>query len=75
MKIPNLTAATERRLWDAFSKAELLYQLEGVPITETLRKEANRTLGQTRRELLRVASLGEGEAEKWMGKFIEAMQE
>lgn len=74
MKIPNLTDATQKRLWDAFSKAELLYQLKGTPIAETLRKEAHRTLGQTRRELLRVADLGE-DAARWMGCFIAAMNE
>lgn len=70
-----LTEGTAKRLWDAFSKAGLAWKLNEVPIPVTLRKEANKTLGQTRRELLRVAGLGTAMASLWMDKFIAAMEQ
>ena len=70
----HLTKATSRRLWDIFSKAELEYQFKCTPIAETLRREANKQLGQTRKILLQVAALGPT-ANEWMGYFIQRMEE
>ena len=69
----NLTPAASRKLWDIFSKAELEYQFKGTSIAHSLRREANKQLGQTKKILLQVAAMGEF-ANEWMGEFIKQME-
>lgn len=65
-----MSEATAQRLFDIFTNAELAYQIEGTPHEEFLRREANKTLGQTRKYLLRVAALGP-DIPKFMDYFLE----
>lgn len=57
-----MTPSTAQRLFTELTNAELAYRLRGVPIAEFCRRQANCHLGETRRELLRVAALGDGAA-------------
>lgn len=49
---------TARRLFDEFQQAELAYRLEGTPHAAYLSTWRHRHLGETRREIERVAALG-----------------
>ena len=68
-----MTDATARRLFDILTNCELMHQLHNTDRAEFLRREANRHLGETRRELLRVAALGPG-IERWISIFLDSMQ-
>lgn len=68
-----MTDATARRLFDVLTNCELMHQLHGRDRAEFLRREANRHLGETRRELLRVAALGPG-IERWISIFLDSLQ-
>lgn len=54
-----MTPSTAQRLFNEFQQAELAYQIAGTPHAEYLRRRRQHHLGETRRELDRVVSLGE----------------
>ena len=68
-----MTDATARRLFGVLTNCELMHQLHNTDRAEFLRREANRHLGETRRELLRVAALGPG-IERWISIFLDSLQ-
>lgn len=67
-----MTPATANRLFNELTNAEIAYRLTGTPVAEFCRRRANKYLGETRRELLRVASLGP-DANIFMGYFLDGM--
>lgn len=64
-----MTPYTAKRLFKELTNAALLQELKGIPIHVTCRIRATHNLGETKRELLRVAALGDG-ADKWMTIFL-----
>lgn len=64
-----------QKLLDVFLDADLHYHLNGTPHHEYLDRQADKHLGQTRRLLRQVAGLGPEGARRWMGYFIESMNE
>ena len=64
-----------QKLLDVFLDADLHYHLNGTPHHQYLAKQAYRHLGQTRRLLLKVSNLGPEGAKRWMGIFIEGMND
>ena len=63
-----------QKLFDELTAAEMAYRLRGIPVAEFLRYRANRHLGETRKQMLRVAALGDG-ANVWMTYFLEGFKE
>ena len=69
-----MTPSTAKRLFKELTNAALLQELKGIPIHETCRIRAQKHLGETKRELLKVAALG-ADADVWMQHFLEAMND
>jgi len=69
-----MTPSTAKRLFKELTTAALLQELKGVPIHVTCRIRAARHLGETRRELLKVAALG-ADADTWMTFFLAEFQD
>ena len=68
-----MTKSTAQRLFTVLTNCELMAQLHNADRAEFLRREANRYLGETRRELLRVAALGP-DIETWIAIFLDSLQ-
>lgn len=64
-----MTPHTAKRLFKELTNAALLQELKGIPIHVTCRIRAMHNLGETKRELLRVAALGT-RADEWMTVFL-----
>lgn len=64
-----MSPSTSQRLLHEFVNAELAFRLVGTPIPVFLRRRAARYIGETKREMLRVAALGPG-AEMFMDIFL-----
>jgi len=71
---PSMNPHVADKLFNELTAAEVAYRMKGIPVSEFLKKRANKHLGDTKKHLLRVASLGEG-AEIWMNYFIDGMQD
>lgn len=70
----HLTKHTARRLFDELTAAEMAYRITGVAVADFCRRRANKHLGETRRELLRVAALGD-DANLFMDYFLDGMND
>jgi hypothetical protein len=46
------------RIFDELTAAEMSYRMTGLPVSEFLKRRANRYNGEVKRNLLRVANLG-----------------
>lgn len=68
-----MTESTAQRLFTVLTNCELMHQLHHTNRADFLRREANRHLGETRRELLRVAALGP-DIETWISIFLDSLQ-
>ena len=68
----NPTAA--RKLLRVFLDADLHHQLTGRPHSEFLERQAKKHVGQARRIITQVATLGP-DAGAWVGYFIEGLNE
>lgn len=68
-----MTPSTAQRLFDILTNCELMAQLHHTDRADFLRREANRHLGETRRELLRVAALGD-DIETWISIFLDSLE-
>lgn len=69
-----MTPTTSRRLLEELTNAEIAYRLRGIPVHEFCRRRSHKYLGETKRELLRVAALGDG-ANDFMTIFLESFDE
>lgn len=67
-----MTPSTAQRLFDILTNCELMAQLHNTDRAAFLRREAQRHLGETRRELLRVAALGP-DIETWISIFLDSL--
>lgn len=67
-----MTESTAQRLFHILTNCELMAQLHNADRAEFLRREARRNLGETRRELLRVAALGP-DIETWISIFLDSL--
>lgn len=70
-----LSPHVSRKLWDILSAAEIAHQLNQADLAQTLRREANRHHGQTRKVLLNIAAHGSKGASRWIGAFIQWMNQ
>jgi len=73
--VDDINPKVAQKILSVFIYADLMYQLNGTPHHEYIHNEAKKYLGQTRRLLLQVSSLGPVGAKLWMKYFIEAMNE
>lgn len=69
-----IAPAASRKLWELLSRAELRYQLKGIPISTSAREMARTELGQARRVLLQVAGMGP-RADEFMNRFLAELNE
>lgn len=69
-----MTPHAARRLFTELTNAEIAFRLQGIPVATYLKRRANRHLGEVKRELLRVAALGE-DANLFMTYFLEEFKD
>jgi hypothetical protein len=69
-----MSPSTAQKLLKVLTDAEFQYQFNRVPHAVYIKRQIPRYVGETRRELRRVAALGPN-AEKFVGLFIEEMNE
>jgi hypothetical protein len=63
-----------QKLFSEITIAEVAFRMRNIDPAETLRRRANFHRGHTRRELLRIADLGEG-IHVFMDVFLDEMQD
>lgn len=61
------------KLFNELTAAEMAHRMTGISVAEFLKRRANRYHGDTKKQLLRVAALGDG-ANRWMDYFLEGME-
>jgi hypothetical protein len=70
-----VNANVAQKILSVFIYADLMYQLNGTPHHEYIHREAKKHLGQARRLLVQVSSLGPEGAKVWVKHFIESMND
>lgn len=63
-----------QKLFSEITHAEIAYRMRGIDPAETLRRRANSFQGLARKELLRIAGLGDG-IHVFMDVFLDEMQD